>query len=406
MYDPKYGWSLSFSGCGFLGFYHLGATQCLSDRAPHLLRDARMFFGASAGSLHCVSFVAGVPLDLVWKARSRTLGTLHPSFNMSQYFRDSLHRYLPDNVHQLISGKVGISLTRVSDLENVVVSDFQSKDEVVDAVLCSIFVPFFCGMIPPSFRGVRYMDGGVSNSIPFSDTKTTITVSPFYGEYDICPKVKSTNFFHVDVSKLSLRICLQNLYLLSQTLFPPDIKVLGEICLRGYLDAARFLEENGLCDRPPAPCPSLSSKELEVLTLPQETRSLEASREGAGWQTRLEGDELLDHLRRSLLPWDESILQTVSPELTTVLSEVARTRGGYMSKICSLLPVKVLSYVMLPCTLPVESAIAAVQRLVMWLPDIPDDVQWLQSIACQACSRVTKYLFPACRFPGSSVQRF
>ena len=70
--------------------------------------------------------------DLVWKARSRTLGTLHPSFNMSQYFRDSLHRYLPDNVHQLISGKVGISLTRVSDLENVVVSDFQSKDEVVD----------------------------------------------------------------------------------------------------------------------------------------------------------------------------------------------------------------------------------------------------------------------------------
>lgn len=48
--------------------------------------------------------------------------------------------------------------------------------------------------------------------------------------------------------------------------------------------------------------------------------------------------------------------------MLSVLSEVARTRGGYMSKICSLLPVKVLSYVMLPCTLPVESAIAAVQR--------------------------------------------
>ena len=77
------------------------------------------------------------------------------------------------------------------------------------------------------------MDGGVSNSIPFSDTKTTITVSPFYGEYDICPKVKSTNFFHVDVSKLSLRICLQNLYLLSQTLFPPDIKVSAGLCVLG-----------------------------------------------------------------------------------------------------------------------------------------------------------------------------
>lgn len=49
-------------GCGFLGFYHLGATRCLSERAPHVLRDARMIFGASAGALHGVTFLAGVPL--------------------------------------------------------------------------------------------------------------------------------------------------------------------------------------------------------------------------------------------------------------------------------------------------------------------------------------------------------
>ncbi|KAK1327597.1 hypothetical protein QTO34_012886 [Cnephaeus nilssonii] len=49
MCDSERGWSLSFAGCGFLGFYHLGATRCLSERAPHLLRDARMFFGSSAG---------------------------------------------------------------------------------------------------------------------------------------------------------------------------------------------------------------------------------------------------------------------------------------------------------------------------------------------------------------------
>lgn len=61
MYDPERGWSLSFTGCGFLGFYHIGATCCLSERAPHLLRDARMFFGASAGALHCVTFLAGLP---------------------------------------------------------------------------------------------------------------------------------------------------------------------------------------------------------------------------------------------------------------------------------------------------------------------------------------------------------
>lgn len=62
MYDPERGWSLSFAGCGFLGFYYVGVTSCLSERAPHLLRHARKFFGASAGALHCAFYLAGIPL--------------------------------------------------------------------------------------------------------------------------------------------------------------------------------------------------------------------------------------------------------------------------------------------------------------------------------------------------------
>lgn len=44
------------------------------------------------------------------------------------------------------------------------------------------------------------------------------------------------------------------------------------------------------------------------------------------------------------------------------LCEALKPRGGCLSKLCSLLPVKVMSYVMLPWTLPVESAVAVVQR--------------------------------------------
>ncbi|KAF6121110.1 patatin like phospholipase domain containing 3 [Phyllostomus discolor] len=405
MHDPKKGWNLSFAGCGFLGFYYLGVTCCLRDRAPHLLRNVCKFLGASSGSLHCVSFVAGVPLaqilhvltDLVLKVRSQSLGIFQPSFSLHEFFREALHRHLPANVHELVSGKVGISLTRVSDWENVLVSDFQSKEEVVDALLCSCFIPFISGLIPPSFRGVRYVDGGFTNSVPSFDTKTTITVSPFYGECDICPKAKSTNFLHVEVSKLNLHFCLRNGQLLWEMLFPPDIKVLGEICLQGYLDAARFLEKNDLGNGPPPPCPSLSPEELEVVEGPRDTRSLEAPREGAGWRTRLERDELLNHLCPSLQPWDQSVLQTMSPELTAGLSEAVKAQGGYLSKICSSLPVRALTYAVLPCTLPVQSAVATVHRLVTRLPDAPDDAQWLQSMAGQACSRVTTHLFPACR---------
>lgn len=71
-------------------------------------------------------------MDLVRKARRRNIGSLHPFFNINKCVRDGLQETLPDNVHQIISGKVYISLTRVSDGENVLVSDFHSKDEVVD----------------------------------------------------------------------------------------------------------------------------------------------------------------------------------------------------------------------------------------------------------------------------------
>ncbi|XP_017385003.1 1-acylglycerol-3-phosphate O-acyltransferase PNPLA3 [Cebus imitator] len=415
MYDAERGWSFSFAGCGFLGFYHAGATSCLSEHAPHLLRDARMFFGASAGALNCVSILCKIPLDqllgilsdLVRKARSRNIGIFHPSFNLNKLLRQILYKYLPANAHQLISGKICISLTRVSDGENVLVSHFWSKDEVVDALLCSCFIPFYSGLIPPSFRGVRYMDGGMSDSMPFIDAKTTITVSPFYGEYDICPKVKSTNFLHVDITKLNLRLCSGNLHLLLMAFVPPDLKVLGEICLRGYLDAFRFLEEKGICSRPQPGLKSSSGGMGSEVTVPAwENTSLEPSPELAAMAVRLEGDELLDHLRLSILPWDESILDTLSPKLASALSEALKDRAGYMSNICNWLPVRVMSYVMLPCTLPVESAISIVHRLVTWLPDIPDDIQWLQWVTSQIFTRALLCLLPTSRaqMPASHQQ--
>ncbi|TKC41823.1 hypothetical protein EI555_008173 [Monodon monoceros] len=365
MYDPERGWSLSFAGCGFLGIYHIGVTRCLNERAPHLLRDARRFFGASAGALHCAFLLSGVPLeqtlqalvDLVRSARSRNIGVLHPTFSLNKHVRDGLQRHLPDNVHQLISGKIVISLTRVADGENVLVSDFRSKDEVVDALSCSSFVPFVSGLIPPSFRGVRYVDGAVSDIIPFFDTKTTITVSPFYGESDICPKVKSTNFLHVDFTKLSVRLCSENLYLLTRVLFPADLK-------------------------------------SEVLEAPWEHGSLQSSPSMAAGEARPEEATLLDHPHLSILPWDDSTLETLSPRLTIALREAIGNQDGYISKMCNFLPIKVMSYLVLPCTLPVESAIAMVQRLVMWLPDMPSDIQWLWWTTSRICSRVMTRLLP------------
>lgn len=40
------------------------------------------------------------------------------------------------------------------------------------------------------------MDGGFSNNLPTLD-ESTITVSPFCGETDICPRDASSQLFHV-----------------------------------------------------------------------------------------------------------------------------------------------------------------------------------------------------------------
>lgn len=69
-YEDEGSWSLSFSGAGFLGLYHVGVTRCLSERAPHLLQGARRFYGSSSGALNAVSIIAGKSVGAWGTARA------------------------------------------------------------------------------------------------------------------------------------------------------------------------------------------------------------------------------------------------------------------------------------------------------------------------------------------------
>uniref|UniRef100_A0A914R5C1 PNPLA domain-containing protein n=1 Tax=Parascaris equorum TaxID=6256 RepID=A0A914R5C1_PAREQ len=86
--------------------------------------------------------------------------------------RADLEMELPENAHILCSGRLRISLTRLSDMEN--------------AIICSCFIPVYGGLRYPEFRGEIYIDGGATDNQPVTD-EYTITVSPFSGANDICP---------------------------------------------------------------------------------------------------------------------------------------------------------------------------------------------------------------------------
>uniref|UniRef100_UPI00398EFB3E patatin-like phospholipase domain containing 3 n=1 Tax=Pristiophorus japonicus TaxID=55135 RepID=UPI00398EFB3E len=395
MFDREGGWNISFAGCGFLGVYHVGVASGIQEHAPYLIRGANRIYGASAGALTAAVMVCGAPLDiccadimeLAKEARKRNLGPLHPSFNLVKIMRNGLFRTLPENAHQLATGRLCISLTRVLDGENVLVSDFNSKEELIQALICSAFVPIYCGLIPPSFRGVRYVDGGISNNLPQYELKNTITVSPFSGESDICPRDSSTNFHELRVTNTSIQFSLDNLYRLTRALFPPEPKVLGEMCHQGYRDALRFLKGNDLLKIPVLPDDLTYVTSVRVADTSYSknqdshyctTQFMEE--EVATDRTSTEKSELRKKHWSSAL--DERIVANLPPRLCNALHEACKEKSGLYTQLSNLFLVRMASYAMLPYTLPLESAFSFSRRLVEWLPDVPQDVCWMREQLC------------------------
>ncbi|XP_063530602.1 1-acylglycerol-3-phosphate O-acyltransferase Pnpla3-like [Cydia strobilella] len=243
--------NLSFAGCGFLGIYHVGVAVCFKKYAPHLLLGK--ISGASFGALSACCLLCDVPigeitsdvLRVVGEARAGSLGPFSPSFNIQNVLLEGMDKYLPHDVHKIVSGKLHISLTRVYDGKNVIVSEFPTRQDLMQALLASCFVPVFSGMLPPRFHGIRYMDGGFSDNLPVLN-EDTITVSPFCGESDICPRDLSSQLFHVSIANTSIELSKQNINRFARILFPPKPEVLSNMCKQGFDDALRFLHRNNM----------------------------------------------------------------------------------------------------------------------------------------------------------------
>uniref|UniRef100_A0A0R3RLS1 PNPLA domain-containing protein n=1 Tax=Elaeophora elaphi TaxID=1147741 RepID=A0A0R3RLS1_9BILA len=243
--------SLSLSGCGFLCMYHAGVCAAIKEYAPQLLQN--QISGASAGSIIaagvicdvCISQAASIFLSVVFEARSYTFGALNRDFDLMKLVRIKLEAMLPSNAHELCTGRLRISVTRSSDMKNVILDEFRTKDELIDAICCSCFIPVYGGFVYPTFRNEVYIDGGASDNQPVVDTDT-ITVSPFSGESDICPTdEESASLFDWNFAGTSIRLTANNLYRAALCLFPPSAEECVSMCRLGFSDALKYLISNG-----------------------------------------------------------------------------------------------------------------------------------------------------------------
>lgn len=70
-------------------------------------------------------------LRIVGEARAGSLGPFSPSFNIQNVLLASMQRHLPPDVHKLVSGRLHISLTRVYDGKNVIVSEYPTREDLL-----------------------------------------------------------------------------------------------------------------------------------------------------------------------------------------------------------------------------------------------------------------------------------
>ncbi|MBZ3889299.1 Patatin-like phospholipase domain-containing protein 5 [Sciurus carolinensis] len=336
-------WSLSFAGAGFLGLYHVGVTHCLSQRTPRLLQGARRFYGSSSGALNALSVVCGKSVDfccshlleMVKQVEGLSLGIFHPAYAPIEHIKQQLQDTLPENCHILASQRLGISLTHWPDGRNSIVTDFATRDELIQALVCTLYFPVYCGTIPPEFRGQRYIDGALSNNLPFADSPSTITVSPFHGTVDICPRSTSASLHELNAFNASFQISTKNFFLGFISLIPPKPEVVADNCRQGYLDALRFLETRGLTKEPVLWTLVSKDPPAPAARTPDATPSFNCD-------------------VPNLLVKDVPSLEQLSPELEAALRKAVTRDPSSWARFHRSGPGQVLTYLLLPCTLPLE----------------------------------------------------
>jgi len=320
--------NISFAGCGFIGVYHVGVSACLKTYAPHLLDNK--ILGSSAGAMAAVALICDLPLSdmarnvvsLASNASEKVLGPFSPSFNLHGALKEGWESLLPDDIAQKASGRLHISMTRLSDRSNLLISEFYSKSDLLDALLASSFVPMMSGWFPPRFRGDLVFDGGYSDNLPVLGGQT-ITVSPFAGDASICPIDESQigsvlNLRLPQGSGASANISKDNLIKIGKAVVPPNTKGLQRLCCQGYEDAMRYLQTLDLirCDG----CSNRTSQSVSMdlsKIVPEKTCDLcEAINEEAQTKTLpLEINEVFEE---------------------AIDEEVKRSKGGVGSYILSL----------------------------------------------------------------------
>ncbi|KDP38891.1 hypothetical protein JCGZ_05048 [Jatropha curcas] len=230
----------SFSAAGLLFPYHLGVSQLLIEKG--YIKETTPLAGSSAGAIVCAVIASGASMQEALQATKilaedcRLRGT---AFRLGAVLRDVLEKFLPDDVHIRSSGRVRVAVTQISwRPRGLLVDQFDSKEDLINAVFTSSFIPGYLAPRPATiFRNRLCIDGGLTLFMPPTSAAHTVRVCAFPASrlglqgIGISPDCNPEN-----------RASPRELF--KWALEPAEDGILDRLFELGYSDAAMWAEEN------------------------------------------------------------------------------------------------------------------------------------------------------------------
>jgi len=172
--------AVSFAGCGALNFYQSGVGYGLQKLG---VSPAMTYAGASAGAGLAFTMAAGLDARQVaatmvdWMTELGVGRALKPSWahQVGERFGNF---FVTDETFDIAKGRLVVSITQVSPFANLCVREFDTPQDLRDALTASCFLPY-PGQPTVQFRGRPCIDGGFTNNQPPAHSRT-LRVSPFW----------------------------------------------------------------------------------------------------------------------------------------------------------------------------------------------------------------------------------
>ncbi|KAF9599891.1 hypothetical protein IFM89_001837 [Coptis chinensis] len=230
----------SFSAAGLLFPYHLGVAHLLIEKG--YIKDTTPLAGSSAGAIVCAVIASGSSMKEALEATKvlaedcRLRGT---AFRLGAVLRELLVKFLPDDVHTRSNGRVRVAVTQILwRPRGLLVDQFDSKEDLINAVFTSSFIPGYLAPRPATlFRNRVCIDGGVTLFMPPTSASKTVRVCAFPAErlglegIGISPDCNPEN-----------RASARELF--NWALEPAEDHVLDRLFELGYLDASVWADQN------------------------------------------------------------------------------------------------------------------------------------------------------------------